>query len=61
MSEISDSPLETNHEGSPKRSFLEKAQGFFQLPSVFHGTHLGLVLLAAKVVFYFTQNWSFVF
>ena len=61
MSEISDSPLETNHEGSPKRSFLEKAQGFFQLPSVFHGTHLGLVLLAAKVVFYLTQNWSFVF
>ena len=61
MSEISDSPIETTNEDSPKRSFSEKLQGFFQLPSVFHGTLMGLVLLAAKVVFYLTQNWSFVF
>lgn len=42
-------------------TFSEKARLFFQLPSIFHGTLIGLVLLAAKVVFYLTQNWAFVF
>jgi len=61
MSEISGSPTEATNEDFPKRRFSEKLQVFFQLPSVFHGTLMGLVLLAAKVVFYLTLNWSFVF
>lgn len=52
-----ESPIESNS----KPNFKEKWNAFFQLPSIFHGTLMGLVLLAAKVVFYITQNWSFVF
>lgn len=48
-------------DSNKKPNFKEKLNAFVQLPSIFHGTLMGLVLLAAKVVFYITQNWTFVF
>jgi len=59
MKESPENSIENNSQSG--LTFSEKAKLFFQLPSIFHGTLIGLVLLAAKVVFYLTNNWAFVF
>ncbi len=40
--------------------FSDKLRLFFNQPSIFHGVLLGLVLFAAKLVFYLSQHWDFI-
>lgn len=44
-----------------KKDFKQRVKDFIQLPSVFHGSLIGGVLFAAKIVFYFAGNWNYVY